>query len=52
MAVYFSDLDVRNFRSCLAANLQLTHFTSLTGLNNCGKSNYPAALPWLARKRG
>jgi len=52
MAVYFSDLDIRNFRSCVAANLQLTHFTPLTGLNNWGKSDSPAALSWLARKRG
>lgn len=52
MAVYISDLDIRNFRSCVAANLQLTHFTPLVGLNNCGKSNCHAALQWLVRKRG
>lgn len=50
MAVYISDLDIRNFRSCVAANLQLTHFTPLVGLNNCGKSNCLTALQWLVRK--
>lgn len=52
MAVYISDLDIRNFRSCVAANLQLTHFTPLVGLNNCGKRNCHAALHWLVRKSG
>jgi hypothetical protein len=50
MAVYISDLDIRNFRSCVAASLQLTHFTPLVGLNNCGKSNCLTALQWLVRK--
>ena len=50
MAVYISDLDIRNFRSCVGTNLQLTHFTPLVGLNNCGKSNCLSALHWLVRK--
>lgn len=50
MAVYISDLDIRNFRSCVAARLQLTLFTPLVGLNNCGKSNCLTALQWLVRK--
>lgn len=50
MAVYISDLDIRNFRSCVAASLQLTLFTPLVGLNNCGKSNCLTALQWLVRK--
>lgn len=50
MAVYVSDLDIRNFRSCVAASLQLTHFTPLVGLNNCGKSNCLTALQWIVRK--
>lgn len=50
MAVYISDLEIRNFRSCVAASLQLTHFTPLVGLNNCGKSNCLTALQWLVRK--
>lgn len=50
MAVYISDLEIKNFRSCVAASLQLTHFTPLVGLNNCGKSNCLTALQWLVRK--
>ncbi|WP_045739077.1 AAA family ATPase [Xanthomonas sp. MUS 060] len=50
MAVYISDLDIMNFRSCAEASLQLTHFTPLVGLNNCGKSNCLTALQWLVRK--
>lgn len=50
MAVYISDLEIRNFRSCVAASLQLTLFTPLVGLNNCGKSNCLTALQWLVRK--
>lgn len=50
MAVYISDLEIRNFRSCVEASLQLTHFTPLVGLNNCGKSNCLTALEWLVRK--
>lgn len=50
MAVYISELDIRNFRSCVSASLQLTNFTPLVGLNNCGKSNCLTALQWLVRK--
>lgn len=50
MAVYISELDIRNFRSCVATSLQLTNFTPLVGLNNCGKSNCLTALQWLVRK--
>jgi len=50
MAIYISDLDIRNFRSCVASSLQLTHFTPLVGLNNCGKSNCLTALQWFVRK--
>lgn len=50
MAVYISDLDIRNFRSCVATSLELTNFTPLVGLNNCGKSNCLTALQWLVRK--
>ncbi|MEZ5521857.1 MAG: AAA family ATPase [Dokdonella sp.] len=50
MAVYISDLEIRNFRSCVFASLQLTLFTPLVGLNNCGKSNCLTALQWLVRK--
>lgn len=50
MAVYISELEIRNFRSCVEASLQLTHFTPLVGLNNCGKSNCLTALQWLVRK--
>lgn len=50
MAVYISNLDVLNFRSCVSTSLQLTSFTPLVGLNNCGKSNCLTALQWLVRK--
>ncbi len=50
MAVYISSLDVLNFRSCVSTSLQLTSFTPLVGLNNCGKSNCLTALQWLVRK--
>lgn len=50
MAVYISDLDIRNFRSCVSTQLQLTKFTPLVGLNNCGKSNCLTALQWLVKK--
>lgn len=49
MAVYISDLDIRNFRSCVSTQLQLTEFTPLVGLNNCGKSNCLTALQWLVK---
>lgn len=50
MAVYFSRLEVKNFKSCLSTTLQLTPFSALVGLNNCGKSNCLTALQWLVRK--
>jgi energy-coupling factor transporter ATP-binding protein EcfA2 len=50
MAVYITDLEIRNFRSCLSTDLYLTTFTALVGLNNCGKSNCLTALQWLVRK--
>lgn len=50
MAVYITDLEIRNFRSCVSATLELTAFTALVGLNNCGKSNCLTALQWLVRK--
>ncbi|HEL2965424.1 TPA: AAA family ATPase [Stenotrophomonas maltophilia] len=50
MAVHISDLEVLNFRSCISTSLQLTSFTPLVGLNNCGKSNCLTALQWLVRK--
>lgn len=50
MAVYITDLEIRNFRSCVSTNLELTTFTALVGLNNCGKSNCLIALQWLVRK--
>lgn len=50
MAVCISSLDIFNFRSCVSTNLQLTNFTPLVGLNNCGKSNCLTALQWLVRK--
>lgn len=50
MAVYISSLVIRNFRSCVSTQLQLTEFTPLVGLNNCGKSNCLTALQWLVRK--
>jgi putative ATP-dependent endonuclease of OLD family len=50
MAVYISELHIQNFRSCVSTNLQLTNFTPLVGLNNCGKSNCLTAMQWLVRK--
>lgn len=50
MAVYISELDVENYRSCVSTKLELTNFTPLVGLNNCGKSNCLTALHWLVRK--
>jgi len=50
MAVYISELDVENYRSCVSTTLELTNFTPLVGLNNCGKSNCLTALQWLVRK--
>jgi len=50
MAVYISQLDVENYRSCVSTTLELTNFTPLVGLNNCGKSNCLTALQWLVRK--
>jgi putative ATP-dependent endonuclease of the OLD family len=50
MAVYISELHIKNFRSCVEASLQLTRLTPLVGLNNCGKSNCLTALQWLVRK--
>lgn len=50
MAVMFSSLEVSNFRSCQSTKLQLSPFTALVGLNNCGKSNCLTALHWLLRR--
>ncbi|MDH5824212.1 AAA family ATPase [Luteimonas sp. RD2P54] len=50
MTVYFSQLEVTNYRSCQSTTLQLTPFTALVGLNNCGKSNCLTALQWLVRR--
>jgi len=48
--VYFSEIRIANYRSCIATSLQLTPFTALVGRNNCGKSNCLNALQWLVRK--
>jgi len=50
MTVYFSDVEITNYRSCVSTRLQLTPFTALVGRNNCGKSNCLNALQWLVRK--
>lgn len=50
MAVYVSELEIKNFRSCISTRLELTRFTPLVGRNNCGKSNCLTALQWLMRK--
>jgi len=50
MAVYIAQMDIENFRSCVTLSLELTKFTPLVGLNNCGKSNCLTALQWLVRK--
>ena len=50
MTVYFSRLEVKNFKSCQSTMLQLTPFSALVGLNNCGKSNCLTALQWLVRQ--
>lgn len=50
MAVYFTRLRIRNFRSCVDTDLELAPYTALIGRNNCGKSNCLTALQWLLRK--
>lgn len=50
MTVYVSKLEVRNYRSCVNTELNLSPFTALIGRNNCGKSNCISALCWLVRK--
>ena len=50
MTVYVSKLEVRNYRSCVETELDLSPFTALIGRNNCGKSNCLSALQWLVRK--
>lgn len=50
MTVYFSELRVHNFRSCIDTALQVSNYTALIGRNNSGKSNCLSALQWLVRK--
>lgn len=50
MTVYITRLKVRNYRSCVETELNLSAFTPLIGRNNCGKSNCLAALGWLIRR--
>lgn len=51
MAVIVSRLQIRNFRSCKDATLDLARYTALIGRNNCGKSNCLSALQWLVQKK-
>lgn len=50
MTVYVPKLEVRNYRSCVVTELNLSPFTALIDRNNCGKSNCLSALQWLVRK--
>jgi energy-coupling factor transporter ATP-binding protein EcfA2 len=50
VTVVFSNLKVRNFRSCIDTELELSRYTALVGRNNCGKSNCLTALQWLVKK--
>lgn len=50
MTVFIGKLNIRNFRSCIDSELELSRYTALIGRNNCGKSNCLTALQWLIRK--
>jgi energy-coupling factor transporter ATP-binding protein EcfA2 len=50
MTVYFSELRIRNFRSCIDTKLHVASYTALIGRNNSGKSNCLSALQWLVRR--
>jgi len=47
---FISELQIKNFKSCIDTKLKLSPFTALVGYNNAGKSNSLSALQWLIKK--
>ncbi|MFB8830659.1 AAA family ATPase [Azotobacter sp. CWF10] len=50
MALRISNVQIKNFKSCIDTELRLSGFTPLVGYNNAGKSNCLSAIQWLLRK--
>lgn len=50
MAHKISNIEIKNYKSCIDTELKLSDFTPLVGYNNAGKSNCLSAIQWLLRK--
>ncbi len=50
MGHIISKIQIRNFRSILNQEFELSNFTPLVGYNNAGKSNILEAIKWMLRK--
>ena len=50
MPHFISELNIKNFKSCIDTDLNFSPFTALVGYNNAGKSNSLGALQWLIKK--
>lgn len=50
MAHIITYVNIKNYKSCIDTELQLSSFTPLVGYNNAGKSNCLSAIQWLLKK--
>lgn len=50
MTHLLSEISIKNFKSIIDENFELSAFTPLVGYNNAGKSNLLEAIKWLLRK--
>lgn len=45
-----TDVEIKNYKSCINTELKLSLFTPFIGYNNAGKSNCLSAIQWLLKK--
>ncbi|GAA6145820.1 ATP-dependent nuclease [Thalassolituus maritimus] len=50
MSHKLSEVQIKNFKSCINTELKLSGYTPLIGYNNAGKSNALTAIQWLLKK--
>lgn len=51
MSHHLTGLKIKNFRSCINIEVELSAFTPIVGYNNAGKSNILSATEWLLKDR-
>lgn len=50
MSHRITDVEIKNYKSCINTELKLSLFTPFIGYNNAGKSNCLSAIQWLLKK--